>query len=152
MIADSEARVVEVRRQAEEDGLRYTEQAHLREAEIHRLRRVMQQVNQNKLASQNAARLAEEELAGAHGLNATAMHRAMTPPQLIGGPQLQVNASPPGEVDLRRQSNPIGEGQGYDRVEEVMREELEREGCTPPTHQRHGEQGSSETSSARNSR
>ena len=140
MIAESEARLVKVRRQAEEERLRYAEQMNMREAEIERLRRVMQQMDQNALISQNAARMAEEELARAHALNATAMHRAMTPPQLES-PRLPLNASPRREVDLRPPSNPAGEGPGYDREEDLMREELEREGCTPRKHRRHGEQG-----------
>ena len=151
MIGESEAQVVEVRRQAEEDRLRYAEQVHFREDEIERLRRVLLQLEQNALVSQNAARLAESELARAHALNATARPRAATPPPLVGGPQLTPNPSPLREVDLRAPSNPAGECPGYDRVEDLMREELEREGCTPPNHRRHGEQGSSQISSARNS-
>ena len=107
MVAESEARLVKVRRQAEEDRQRYAEQVHMREAEIERLRRVMQQVDQNALVSQNAAKLAEEGLARAHALNATAMRRATTPPQLES-PRLPLNASPRREVDLRPPSNPFG--------------------------------------------
>ena len=131
--------MVEVRRQAEEDRLRYAEQVHFREDEIERLRPVQQQLEQNALVSQNAASLAETELARAHALTATASPRAATPTQFVGGPQLPPNESPLREVDP---SNPAGEGPGYDRVEDVMREEFEREGCTPPKQRRHGEQWS----------
>ena len=98
MITESEVRMVEVRRQAEQDRLRYSEQMHLREAEIHRLRHVMQKVDKNALPSQNPARLADEELARENSLNATAMVPAATPPQHIGGPHLPPNAPPRWEV------------------------------------------------------
>ena len=87
MIAESEARLVEVRRQAEEDRQRYADQVHMREVEIERLSRFMQQVDQSAVISQNAARVAEEELARAHALNDTAMHIVTTPPQLVGIPR-----------------------------------------------------------------
>ena len=109
LIAESEARLVEVRSQAEKDRLRYAEQVHLREEEIQRLRRVMQQVDQNALASQNAARAAEEELARARSQNVLAMRSASTSPQLDSH-RAPLNAYPRRDVDLRPPWDSVGEG------------------------------------------
>ena len=45
------------------------------------------------------------------------------------------------EVDLGPPSNPVGEGTGYDFEEDLMREDLELEGCTPRKHRRQGGKG-----------
>ena len=45
--------------------------------------------------------------------------------------------------------DPAGEGVGYDRVEELMREEIVREGCTRPKQQRRGEGSESNAGSLR---
>ena len=60
MIAESEARLVEVRRQAEEERAHYGNQGQMREAEIQRLHRVLQQADRNAYESQNAAGVAAE--------------------------------------------------------------------------------------------
>ena len=44
-----------------------------------------------------------------------------------------------------------GEGQGYDREEDLVREELAREGGTPAKQQSRGEEADSNASSLRNS-
>ena len=121
---------MEVRRQAEEDRQRYAELVPMREPEIERLHRVRQQMDQNPLASKKVARVAKEELVREHALNATIMRRATSPAQLER-PRLLLNTSPRMEVDLRPPCNPVGKGPGYDREEDLMREELERGGCTP---------------------
>ena len=47
--------------------------------------------------------------------------------------------------------NPHGEGPGYDRVEDLMHEELAAlEGCTPPKHRCSGEETGSKAGSLRN--
>ena len=65
LVAESDARLLEVRRQAEQERARYADQVRLREIEIQRLHRVLQQADRNGLESQNAPRLAAEELARA---------------------------------------------------------------------------------------
>ena len=121
IIAESEARLVEVRRQAEEKRARYADQVRLKEIEIQRLqadRNVLQQADRNALESANAARVAAEELARAQAQNVgTALRVATPPPQLVGSPCLPQNASPRRQANLRQSMNPDGEGPGYDRTE-----------------------------------
>ena len=69
MIAESDARLVEVRREAEKERAHYVNQLQMREAEIQRLHRGVQQEDHNGYESQNAARVATEELARAQILN-----------------------------------------------------------------------------------
>ena len=47
MVAESDARLVEVRRQADQERAHYMNQVQLREAEIQRFHRVMQQADRN---------------------------------------------------------------------------------------------------------
>ena len=62
-------------------------QVQMREAEIQRLHRVMQQADRNAYEAQNAARVAAEELARAQFMNVGAAPRVATPPpQLVGSP------------------------------------------------------------------
>ena len=100
MIAESDSRLVEARGQAEDERARYADQVRLREMEIQHLHRVLQQADRNALESQNAARLAAEELAPAQAQNVGALPRVATPPALlVSSPRLPQNASP------RRQAN-----------------------------------------------
>ena len=64
MIAESDALLLVLRWQAEEPA-RYSDQVRIKQIEIQRLPRVLQQADRNALESQNAARLAAEELAPA---------------------------------------------------------------------------------------
>ena len=63
--SESEAGLVEVTGQADEDRLRFAEQVRQREVEIQRIHRVLQKAHQNVLPSMNAARFADEDLARA---------------------------------------------------------------------------------------
>ena len=49
MIADSDARLLQLRRQAEEARVRYADQERLKEIEIQRLHRVLQQAERNAI-------------------------------------------------------------------------------------------------------
>ena len=132
MAADSETRLVEVRGQAEEKRAHYVNQVQMREAEIQRLHRVMQQADRNPYKAKNAARGAAEELAGAQLMNLRTASRVATPPPKFGGShRLPLNASPRRPTDLRSPMDPGGEGPGYDEEYDLMREELAREGGTP---------------------
>ena len=65
MIAESDARLLEVRRQLEEERARYAEEERRRELEIQRLRRVARAADKDAYESQNAARVATAALARA---------------------------------------------------------------------------------------
>ena len=54
MIAESQALLVEVRRQVEDERAHDVNQVQMRDAEIQRLRRVLQQADRNAFESQNA--------------------------------------------------------------------------------------------------
>ena len=139
MAAESEARLGEVRRQADEERGNYVNEVQRREAEIQRLQRVMQQAARNAYQAQNAARVAAEELARAQLMNSGAATRVATrPPQFTGSPRLPSNASPRRSTDLRPPMDVGGEGPGYDREEDLLREELAREGGTPAKQRRRG--------------
>ena len=121
MIADPELRLVEVRRQAEDDRAHYMNQVQMREAEIQRLLRVLQQADRNAYESQNAARVAAEELAPAQAFNVGSVPRAATlPPQLVASPRLPLNGSPRRPTDLGPPMDLGGGGPEYDRVEDLM--------------------------------
>ena len=111
MIAESEVRLVEVRRQAEDERAHNMNQVQMREAEIQRLRRVMQQADRNGYESQNAASLAAGELELAQLMNLGALRRAATSPaQLVGRSRLPTNASPLRPIELRSPMQPGAEG------------------------------------------
>ena len=121
MAAESEARLAEVRRQADAEREHYVNKVQRREAEIQRLHRVMQQVDRHAYQAQNAARVAAEELARAQMTNSGAAPRGATPPpQFTGSPRLPSNASPRMPTDLRPPTDLGGEGPGYDREEEMI--------------------------------
>ena len=133
LIGHSEARLMEVRRQAEEERAQYMHQVQMREAEILRLHRVLQQAERNASASQNAARVSAEELAPVQSMNVGSVTRAaMPPPMLVGPHRLPPNASPRRPTELPQPVDLVGEGPGYDRMEDLMREQLDCVGCTPP--------------------
>ena len=153
MIAELDARLLEVGGQAEEERARYAEQVRRREIEIQRLHRTLQQADRNALESQNGARLAAEELARAQAQTVGAIPRVATPlSQHAGSTRLPQNASPRRQANLRPPTNPDGDGLGYDRVEYLIRDELAAlEWCTPPKHRRCGEETGSNADRLRNS-
>ena len=113
MIAESVARLVQVRRQAEEECGRYPDHMQLREMENQRLRRVLQQADRNAVKSQNAARLATEELSRAQAQNVGVPPRVAKPPsQIVGSPRLPQNASPRRQANLGQPTNPDGKAKG----------------------------------------
>ena len=100
----------------------------------------MQQAHRNAYEAQNAARVAAEELARGELMNAGAAPRVATPPpQFTVSPRLPLNASPRRPTDLRPPMDVGREGPRYDREEDLMREELAREGSTTVKQQRRGE-------------
>ena len=127
-------------------------QVQMREAEIQRLRRVMQQADRKGYESQNAASLAAGELELAQLMNLGALRRAATSPaQLVGRSRLPTNASPLRPIELRSPMHPGAEGPGFDRVQDMMREELARERCPPPQQERRLEGADCNASCLRNS-
>ena len=152
LIVDSEARLVEVRPQAEEERAHYMNQVQMRQAEIHRLHWVIQQADRNAYEGQNAARVAAEELARGQLMNARPAARVATPPpQFVGRPRLPPNASPRRTTVLRQLMDFGGEGPGYDREEDLMWEELAHEGGRRAKQQRRGERADSNAGSSWNS-
>ena len=83
MFAESDARLLEVRRQAEEERARFEDQARLREFEIQRLHRVLQQADRNAHESENAARVAVEELASAQAQSVGTLPSVARPPSQL---------------------------------------------------------------------
>ena len=143
---------LEVRRQADAEREHYVNEVQRREAEIQRLHLVMQQADRNAYEAENSARVAAEELAPAQQMNSgTAPRVATPPPQFAGSPRLPSNASPRRSTDLRPPTDVGGEGPGYDREEDFLREELAREGGTPAKQRRRGVGAYSNASSLRNS-
>ena len=117
----------------------------MREAEIQRLHRVLQQGDRNAYEARNAARVAAEELARRQLMYAGAAPRVATPPpQFVGSPRFPLNASPGRPTDLHPPMDLGGDGPGYDREEDLMREELAREGGTPATGEGTNSRGGNE--------
>ena len=152
VVAESEARLVEVRRQAVEERAHYRNQGQMRKAEIQRLHQVILQADRNAYQSQNAAPVAAEELARAQLLNGGAAPGVATPPTLFAGsPHVPTNASPRRPTDLLPPMDFCGEGAGYDPEEYLMRKVLAREGVTRAKQQSRGEGADSNASILRNS-
>ena len=111
IVPESDARLVEVQRQAEDERAHNLNQVQMREAEIQRLRRVMQQADRKGYESQNAASLAAGQLELAQLMNLGALRRAATSPaQLVGRSRLPTNASPLRPIELRSPMQPGAEG------------------------------------------
>ena len=142
MIAESVARLLEVRRQAEEERIRYADQARLRGFEIERLHRIVQAADKNAYESQHRERVATVKLARAQAQPVGAASRVATPPAAYAGsPRQSQNASPSKQANLRPPTNPEGGNQGYDRMEDLMREECAAvEGCTSPKQRRYADE------------
>ena len=80
MIAMSDAGLLEVRRQAEEERIRYEDQVRLREIEIQRLHRCLQAADKNAYESQQREGVETVELARAQAQSVRVAHRGATPP------------------------------------------------------------------------
>ena len=113
MIADSDARLLQVRRQAEEEQDSEENQMRLREIEIPLLQRDVQQAYSNHHISKNAALVATEELVRGHAQNIGAVLRLATPPGPLGrSPRPVQNAAPSRQANLRPARNPHATVQG----------------------------------------
>ena len=149
MIAESDARVLEVRRQVEEERARYEEKERWREFKIERLQRIARAVDIEAYESQNAARVATAELARAKAQPVGVAHCVATPaPAYADNPRQSPNASPRRQANLRPPAIPEGGYQGYCRVEDSMRETIAAvEGCNHPKHRCYADELSSNAGS-----
>ena len=87
MIAESDARRLELRKEAEDERALYEEQVRLREMEIQRLHQGVRAADKNGYESQNAARVATSELASAQAQTVVvAPLVAIPPPPSAGSP------------------------------------------------------------------
>ena len=151
MMADSDARLLEVRRQGEEERARFEDQVRRREMENQRVHRVMHAAHKNAYESQNGARLANT-VGPRAGTNCWSRSSSSDDsPEYAVSPGQSQNASPSRQAKLRPPANPEGEFQGDDRIEDLMRESLAMEGCTPPKHRRYADEVGSKTGSLRGS-
>ena len=113
MIADSDARLLEARWQAEQERARYEDQVRMREIEIQRLHRVVQAADKNAYESQNAARVAIAKLARAQPKPIGVAPRLATPPPVYSrSPRQSQKASPSRQENICQPANPEGEYQG----------------------------------------
>ena len=102
-----------MRRQAEEERARYSEQVRFMEIEIQPLHRVLQGADRNASESQNEARESTAELAPAQAQTVGTVPRVATPPPAHAGHHRQSqNASSSRQVNIRPPMNPEG---GYQR-------------------------------------
>ena len=84
---------------------------------------MLQQADRNFYESKNAAGLAAEELAPADPLNVVTVALLARPPaEHDATPRPAQNMSIGMEYNLRPPTNPDGEGPGYERMEDLMRE------------------------------
>ena len=128
MIAESNARLLEVRRKMEQERARYEEEERMREFEIQGLRRAARAAERKGYESLNAARVATAESARANSQILRVAPSVATPiPSSAGtSPQSQY-ASPSRQANLRPATNSEGEYAGYDRMED-----LGVDSCSPP--------------------
>ena len=139
MIAESDARMLEVGSQAEEDRVRYDDQVRMRELEIQRLYRVVQVADRNAYETLNEARVAKEALARArnNSWSRTSSREAST--LVHRQSSLSHDASSSRRVGIPPLTNRECECPGYDRVEDLMRDELGVDGCSPAKERRYAE-------------
>ena len=134
-----------MRRQLEDQRVREEEEERRRELEIQRLRQVARAADKNGDEWQNAARLATAAIARAQAQPVGVAPRVATPPAAcVESPRQSLNASLLRQAKLGPPANPECGYQVYDRVEDLMREEIPGvEWCTPPKHQRYAEETNS---------
>ena len=120
MIAESDARLLEMRRQMEQERARYEEEERRRELEIQRLRRAARAADRNAYESQNAAREATAESDRAEAQILGFATRVAPPiPSYAATSRQSQHASPSRQANLRQATNREGEYPGYHRMEDL---------------------------------